>query len=153
MRSEFASRVPNGSVLFRSPELPLVRLQPLALKILTSLQALSPGSQKVKLVEDWLDHDGMEFAKGMQPLAFLFSLAETPRSLFEGTPKDQSVFLRAEADDGAWVFRVRTDWDDDDRKQIGEIHLAVSAAFAPQLEASLEGQIREGSLSLDEKRG
>ena len=146
MHSEFASRVPKGSVLYRTPELPIGRLQPLALKTLEVLQAFSPVPQKVKIVEDWLDHDGLEFAKGVQPLAYLFSIASTPRSLFEKTPKDDSVFLRAEAEDGSWTFRVRTDWDEEDREQIGEIHLVVAVEFASRIEEALQSEVRDGSL-------
>jgi hypothetical protein len=113
MRSEFASRVPKSSVLYRTPELPIGRLQPLVLKALRALQALSPVPQKVKIVEDWLDHDGLEFAKGVHPLADIFAIASTPRSLFEKTPKEDSVFLRAEAEDGSCILRVRTDWDEE----------------------------------------
>src|SRR5579885_1399225 len=138
MRSEFISRVPKNSVLFRTPELPIERLQPLVLKALGALQALSPVPQKVKIVEDWLDHDGLEFAKGVQPLAYVFSIASTPRSLFEKTPKEDSVFLRAEVEDGSWTFRVRTGWDEEDQKQIGELHLAIAVEFAPPIEAACQ---------------
>ena len=92
MHSEFASRVPKGSVLYQTLELPIGRLQPLALKILEALQSFFPIPQKAKIVEDWLDHDGLEFAMGVQPLTHLFSIASTPRSLFEKTPKDHRVF-------------------------------------------------------------
>ncbi len=147
MHSEFASRVPKSSVLYRTPELPIGRLQPLALKILGALQALSPVPQTVKIVEDWLDHDGLEFAKGAQSLAYLFSIASTPRSLFETTPKDHLVFLRAEADDGSWIFRVRTDWDEEDRREVGEIHLVVAVECASRIEEALQSEVRDGSLN------
>lgn len=123
MHFEFGSRVPKSSILFRTPELQIGRLQLLALKALEALQAFSPAPQKIKIVEDWLDHDGLEFAKGVQPLASLFSIASSPRLLFEKTPKDDSVFLRAEAENGSWIFRVRTDWDEEDREQVGELQL------------------------------
>lgn len=146
MHSEFASRVPNGSVLYWTPELPIGRLQPLALKTLEALQAFSPVPQKVKIVEDWLDHDGLEFAKGVRPLAYLFSIASTPRALFEKTPQDDSVFLRAEAEDGSWTFRVRTDWDAEDREQVGEVHIVVADEFASRIEVALRSEVRNGSL-------
>jgi hypothetical protein len=128
MRSEFFSRVPSNSVLYRTEELPIESLQALAVTVLTALQSLSHAPQKVKIVEDWLDHDGLEFARGVRPLAFFPPIVSTPRSLFEKTPKDESVFLRAEAKDGTWVFRVRTDWDEEDREQIGEIQPVSSNA-------------------------
>lgn len=146
MHSEFASRVSKGSILYQTPELPIERLQPLALKALKALQALSPTPQKVKIIEDWLDHDGLEFPIGVQPLAHLFSIASTPRSLFEKTPKDHRVFLRAEAEDGSWIFRVLTDWDADDREQVGEIHLVVSVDSATRIENVLQNELRDGSL-------
>src|SRR5580704_3605676 len=100
MRSKFLSRVPKSFVLYRTTELPLGRLQPLTLRVLSALQSLSTTPQNAKIVEDWLDHDGLEFAKGVQPLVYLFSIASSPRSLFEKTPKEDSVFLRAEAENG-----------------------------------------------------
>jgi hypothetical protein len=146
MHSEFASRVPKGSVLYRTPELPIGRLQPIALKTLKALQAFSPAPQKVRIVEDWLDHDGLEFPKGVQPLAYLFSIAATPHSLFQATPKDHRVFLRAEAEDGSWIFRVLTDGDENDREQVGEIQLVVAAEFTPRIEKALVSEVRDGSL-------
>jgi hypothetical protein len=153
MRSGFAARVPKGAVLYRTPELPLGRVQPLLLKALTVLQALSSAPQQVKLIEDWLDHDGLEFAKGAQPLASLFAIASTPRALFEKTAKDDSVYLRAESEDGIWMLRVRTDWDADDRDQVGDFCVVVSAEFSAQFEEALEPEMDDGSLHRDEERG
>lgn len=153
MRSEFAARVPKSSVLYQTPELPLGRVQLLFLKALTVLQSLSPTPQSVKMIEDWLDHDGLEFSKGQQPLASLFSIASTPRSLFEKTPKDDSVYLRAESEDGVWTLRVRTDWDAEDREQVGDFCVVVSAEFSPQFEKALESEMHSGSLHRDEERG
>jgi len=146
MHSEFNARLPKGSVLYRTPQLAIGRLQPLALKLLGAVQAFSPAPQKIEIIEDWLDHDGLQFAKGVQPLEFLFAVASTPRSLFEGTPKDDSVYLRAEAEDGSWILRVLTDWDDDDREQVGELQLVVAAKFAAQIEAAFQDELRDGSL-------
>jgi hypothetical protein len=149
MRSEFPAHVPKDSVLYRTRELPLGRMQPLLLKALTALQSLSTASKSVKIIEDWLEHDGLEFAKGLQPLAFLFSIAATPRSLFEQTPKDDFVYLRAEAADEAWTVRFRTAWDADDREQVGDFYVAVAAQYAPHFEKALAPEIHDGGLQRD----
>ncbi len=153
MVSEYIERIPKSSLLYRTPELPLTRLQPLFLNVLTALQSLSVEPQKVKLVEDWLDHDGLEFAKGRKPLTYLFSVASTPRSFFEKTPKDDSVYLRAESEDGVWTLRVRTDWDADDREHVGDFFVVVDAASASQFENALQSEICDGDLRKDEERG
>jgi hypothetical protein len=153
MSSEFSARVPNTFVLYRTPELPLGRVQTLFLKALTVLQSLSSAPQRVKITEDWLEHDGLEFAKGLQPLASLFSIASTPRALFEKTPKEDSVYLRAESEDGVWTLRLRTDWDADDREQVGDFCVGVAVEAAPQFEKALTSEMHDGSLHRDETRG
>jgi hypothetical protein len=146
MHSEFTSRLPKESILYKTPELPIGLLQPFVLKTLVVLQAFSTVPQRVKIVEDWLDHDGLEFEKGMQPLAYLFSIAGTARSLFEMTPKDHSVFLRAESEDGSWILRLRTDWDEDDREQVGEVYLVVAVEFTSRIEEAFKSEVNGGTL-------
>lgn len=146
MHSEFLSRVPIGSSLYYTPELPLVNVHALVLKALDLLQNMSAAQQTATVVDDWLDHDGLEFPRGTYPFAYLYALAATPRSLFDGTPKDHAVFLRAEAPDRSWILRIRTEWDDADHNQIGEVQLVVVDSVSSEVQAAFESEMNRCDL-------
>jgi hypothetical protein len=153
MNSEFIARIPHTSVVYQTPELPLGNFQILVLKVLSMLQGLSATPQTVSIVEDWLDHDGLEFPEGVLPLSYLFSLASTPRSIFEGTPKEDFVYLRAEVEGGTWTLRMRTSWTDDDREQIGSFDLVVSDDLTSTLEVALESELSHHDIIRRERAG
>jgi hypothetical protein len=153
MHTRFFERSPANSRVYWTRELSLNSFHALFLRVITALQESSSGPQNITIVEDWLDHDGLELPRGTKPLAYLFSLAATPRSLFEGTPKDDSVFVRFAGDDGAWILRIRTGWDDEDSYQIGILQLFVADALISYIETALESMINHGDLLRDAKTG
>jgi len=153
MPSEFIARVPISSVFYQTPILTLTNVHALVLKVLRALQSLSASPQTVIIIEDWLDHDGLEFPKGTQPFAYLFAVASTPRSLFEGTPKEDYVYLRAEANDASWILRMYTGWSAGDRAQIGALQLVVAAQFSSTIEAAFEAEMNHGDLMRYARQG
>ena len=45
-----------------------------------------------------------------------------------------------------------TDWDEDDREQVGEIHLVVAVGFAARIEQTLQSELSDGSLQREKDK-
>jgi hypothetical protein len=136
----FLARVPSSHVVFRTGELSLEDAQHLLLAVLNTLQSLGQASAQIRVVEDWLDHDGLEFPQGLRPLSFLFSIAESHEALLANTPDDDLVFLRAESADGVWTIRVRTEEDANDQERVGELMVSIPADASARFISTLEAK-------------
>jgi hypothetical protein len=137
---------PSAQMSSFESELDIVNCQEIILKLLHFFQSLDLGVPRVRIVEDWEDHDGLEFCKGSHPLGFLFLLTSSPQTLFEGTPKDDDVYLRADAETGMWVLRFRTSWDDDSRSLVGKVQIRVHREICALFEHEMSSAIHCGDL-------
>lgn len=71
----------------------------------TAFQNLEPFA-KLKIYDDWWEHDGLHFDRGQLDFDSLLSLIRSSQSLLESTPSDDSVYVGVAPEDNNWVFTL-----------------------------------------------
>ncbi len=84
---------PPAGINFRSFDyVPLTDLSTHLCKVAVFLQDVDPYEKLIKY-DDWWEHDGLHFQKGLIDFHNLFSVIKSPRELFENMQGDYMVFM------------------------------------------------------------
>ncbi|MBW3637126.1 MAG: hypothetical protein KY445_11795 [Armatimonadetes bacterium] len=111
------------------------------------IQNSEPYGLKLQKYEDWWQHDGLRFAKGVLSLHELFEMVESPRSLLWATPADSDVCVGIAPEKGGWYLRFRLEWDDAGFDLTGTFDFIVP----PQWESRFEAEVVANLAVLPEK--
>ena len=134
---------PRGVCFLFDGELPAPILSNILCRILNFLQDVAPYT-KLQHYEDWWEHDGLHFHRGLIDFDALYGMVNSPQNLLASTPADAYVFVGVAPDDSSWYLRFRAEWDDAGFNLIG--------GCAIILPISLEERFRnEVLLNLDTK--
>ena len=73
-------------------------------KIAAFLQDRFPYAS-LQQFEDWWEHDGLHFIKGMTDIHGLFAMVGSPKSIYVAMPGDDWVKIGIAPTDGKWYLR------------------------------------------------
>lgn len=120
MSKEFAK--PRGVCLYTENEVGAKDFARVLARVASALQAKDPYV-RLHRYDDWWEHDGLHFHRGIIDFHAFFELVHSPKELLESTPADDYVFVGITSDDNEWYVRYRVEWDDEETELIG--HCAV----------------------------
>jgi len=128
---------PNGVAFRIADEIPVADLCTEMRRVVVFLQNLTPTSPSLQLYDDWWEHDGLHFDKGCIKFHELFSMVETPRTLFDATPDDHAVFVGVAPEGSRWYLRFRAEWGADEKNIVGRFDVILPsdlvAAFTQEV--------------------
>jgi hypothetical protein len=140
---------PSGVVLYVDDEIPVVDLCAMLRRVVIFLQSLELSPKRLRLYDDWWQHDGLHFTRHTITFHELFQILETPRAIFEATRDDDEVFVGIAPEDARWYLRFRAEWDADYQNIVGRFSVTLPPESAPILKGeiapSLSKRFREES--------
>lgn len=108
-----ASFVPPIGACYFTDDVVKVEELRLALRDIVPIFRNAEPFAKLKLYDDWWEHDGLHFDRGPLDFDSLFSLIRSNQSLLDSTPSDDFVYVGIAPEDNSWYLRYRVEWDDD----------------------------------------
>lgn len=109
-------------------------------KIVCFLQKLENNENLVRY-DDWWEHDGLYFKKGIISFSKLLSIIDTPKSLCEHMPGDFDVFIGISNRKCSWYLRFYVDWDENDENLEGRFDITVSKGIIDNFENEVINKI------------
>lgn len=95
--------------------------------------------------DDWWQHDGLHFDRGLLDWHALFATVGSPRGIYESMPGDDYVRIGVAASDGKWYLRFYASWDDEGEFLEGDYDITLLPGLAeefreviPSLKASIQ---------------
>jgi hypothetical protein len=122
---------PNGIVSLTVGDNPILTISRDLCKIAAFLQQNDRNAKLIR-IDDWWEHDGLWFDKGVVDFHTLFQTVGTPRSLAQAMPGDDRVFVGIAASDRLWYLRFFVDWDDNDEMLLGKYSITLDSSLAQQ---------------------
>jgi hypothetical protein len=129
-------RPPHGVCFASEKQCQLAQVSRDLCKIAAYLKSLDLFGRLVRY-DDWYNHDGLYFERGLTDLHGLFQLVQTPRDLLAATPDDDYVYLGVVPEDRRWYLRFRAEWDDQGEALVGAYSVTLSDALRETFEAEI----------------
>jgi hypothetical protein len=137
---------PSGINFSCGENLSAVTLSTALCKTASFIQEINPYSE-LERYEDWWEHDGLHFHRESIKVERLFDIVHSPKSLLEGMPGDDEVFVGVAPDDNSWYLRFHLDWDEDEANLVGRFDVTFPTELAEQYKnvvlSELKIQMRE----------
>ncbi|MDP4147011.1 MAG: hypothetical protein Q8936_21475 [Bacillota bacterium] len=102
-------------------------------RIVSFLQSKDPNI-KLNIYNDWWQHDGLHFEKGLIGYDDLFDIIETPRTIFENMPGDDWVYIGVSSEVNSWYLRFYLDWNRNDEHLLGRFDITVPLKMGNEFE-------------------
>lgn len=130
---------PNGIAFHTVEEVEASDLCAVLRDVVAFLDTLQPQRRKLRLHDDWWQHDGLHFERGTIEFRDLVAMIETPSAMLEATPDDAEVFVGIAPGDARWYLRFRTELDADDEHITGRMALILPAESAHAFATAISG--------------
>jgi hypothetical protein len=129
---------PKGTNFSTGGNLPADILSKALCKTVSFLQTIAPYV-KLHRYEDWWEHDGLHFSRGVITFDDLFSVVRSPRALLEAMPGDEDVFIGLAPEDSSWYLRVCLSWDDNGFNLLGRFDITLPRGLAERYKEEVGG--------------
>lgn len=129
--SEFI--LPKGINFSCENDMPAIELSKLLCKTASFIQQISPY-EKLERYDDWFEHDGLHFHRKSINFDEFFRIVNSPKSLLEEIPRDDSVFIGIAPANNTWYLRFYLDWDENEENLFGRFDVTFPKATAENYE-------------------
>lgn len=91
-------------------------------RVVTFLEGFIFTPDKLRVFDDWWEHDGLHFERPCVKYVDLFAMLASPRAMSDATPNDDHVCVGISPEDAEWYLRFRARRD--------ETYGEIAGAFA-----------------------
>lgn len=120
---------PQGVCFIFESDLPAHNLSNVLCKIANFLQGSVPFI-KLRKFDDWWEHDGLHFYRGLIEFDALYRMINSSKNLLESTPSDDFVFVGVAPIDNSWYLRYRVEWNDEETNLVGSCAVILPQPLA-----------------------